>query len=287
MREIFLLTEYEKSREEEALRLGLDKKASWDQIFEKTAILVCRSALIANIEALQKQRIKVASFSWDSVIIVWALCSLERIREENAKKLKLHPNATWEEMSMIKTEKRIKTNKYQRRLNRCRRKWYLTEKEKDAIKAKEAAEVGLSKDTRWRKIIKQKSQQLVEEEVSCFLNLLGFSPETGFEALYEYVSSRFSDENRKKEATSHNLKETATWDQIMKAKKLKELNLKRKEEALSLDLKESASWDEIITKKYLIDMDCSRKEAAKELGLPVGSRWSKIIAKESFTIIED
>jgi len=280
----FLVDDYEASRKREALRVRLDEKATWDQIFEKTMFLVCNTAKRANSRQLNQRCVRTGLRpSWDTILARWELYGLERIRKERTKDLEIPAGTTWEQMAMIKTEKMARRSKFIKRLNRCRRKCPLTWKQRETLREKEAISAGLPKDSKWRLIIQEKTTQQFEEEIAISVNYLGFSPDAGFAELYNYIVARFADENRKKEADALNLKETATWDEILEVKALHNLDLRRLEEISLFGFDENTTWDALVLNRYLIELDISREEAARELNLPIHSSWNEIM-KEGFTV---
>jgi len=284
--DIFLQNDYEACRKAEALNVKLDENASWDQVFEKTALLVCKTSLSANIRHLKSRKVKLNRHSsWSDVLKAWELIKLERIRKDTMKKFGFPKNGTWEEMAMAKTEKHARVSWFMRKLNQCRRKCPLTWEQREELRQKEARNVGLPTNTRWKTVIKEKTQQNFEESVNTSINYLGFSPAAGFAELYSFIVSHFADSNRSEEASFLGLKETASWDEIFEARALYELDIRRFEEAALMGLSnENMEWDNIIKKRYLIDLDLSRKEAAKDLSLPENSSWNDIM-KQDFIII--
>lgn len=287
MTNTFLRDDYEACRKAEALNVRLDENASWDQVFERTAILVCRASLSANIQRLRSLKVKVNRHSsWSDVLKAWELIKLERIRKETMKRFKLPKNGTWEEMAMIKTEKHAKVSWFTRKLNQCRTKCPLTWEKREELRQKEAQSLGLPANTRWKTVIKEGTQKQFEESVNLSINYLGFSPDAGFAELYSFIVTHFADSNRSEEATFLGLKETASWDEIFEARALYELDIRRFNEATLMELpSEKMEWDDIIKKRYLIDLDLSRKEAIADLNLPENSSWNDII-KQDFMIID-
>ena len=281
----FLSDDYKASRREEALRVGLDENANWDQIFEKTMFLVCNVARFANIRQLYAHKFGVGSRngSWDKIMENWELYQLERIRKERAKTLKLPPNTSWEKMAMVKEEGAVRRTRFIKRLNKCRIKCPVTWEQKECLREREARTAGLHINSKWKSIIKERVNQKIEEEIAISVQYLGFSPDAGFAELYDFITTRFADENRKEEAMSLNLKENSRWDEIFKAKALHNLNLRRLKEISLFGLDENTNWEGIILNRYLIELDISREEAARELKLPVHSSWDEIM-REDFTI---
>jgi len=282
---IKIVNEYEAFRKREALCVRLDENATWEEIFDRNALLACETARKLNVELLQRRRIKAtARFTWNEIMVAWELLRLDRLRKEKARISGLTAKtATWEEIIKVPVLRIVKQGRFMRDLNKCRKHCPLTSAQKEELRQRQAIAVGLPITSRWKPILKEKTNQGFNQDMEMCIRHLGLSSDSGFEDLYDYINSRFASPDRQKEAISLGLNELATWDEIFKAKVLHNLNQKLLKEIAFWGFDDKATWDDVIKNQYFIELDISREEAAKELHLPFHASWDQIIV-ESFKI---